>query len=50
MTLGFDERRKGGHHIFYHDDIIEIINLQLLSEGKAKTLSDQAGKGYYYKI
>jgi predicted RNA binding protein YcfA (HicA-like mRNA interferase family) len=26
--LGFDERMKGGHHIFTRDDMDEIINLQ----------------------
>lgn len=27
-NLGFNERIKGDHHIFYRNDIIEIINLQ----------------------
>ena len=36
LNLGFKERVKGGHHIFYHDDIVEIINLQPLSDGRAK--------------
>ncbi len=27
-SLGFDERLKGSHHIFYMDGIEEIINLQ----------------------
>lgn len=26
--LGFDERVKGGHHIFTKDNVNEIINLQ----------------------
>ena len=26
--LGFDERIKGSHHIFTHDDLEEIINIQ----------------------
>jgi hypothetical protein len=26
--LGFDERTKGGHHIFTRDDVPEILNLQ----------------------
>lgn len=26
--LGFDERVKGGHHIFTRDDVAEILNLQ----------------------
>ena len=33
--LGFDERVKGGHHIFTRDDIEEILNLQP-KEGKGK--------------
>ena len=33
--LGFEERAKGSHHIFYRGDVEELINLQ--SEGaKAK--------------
>lgn len=28
LDLGFDERTRGGHHIFTRDDVEEIINLQ----------------------
>lgn len=35
VRLGFEERIKGGHHIFSRDGIDEIINLQSKS-GKAK--------------
>lgn len=28
LSLGFDERIRGSHHIFILDDIEEIINLQ----------------------
>ena len=28
VSLGFEERIKGSHHIFYRDDINEILNLQ----------------------
>ncbi len=28
IRLGFDERVKGGHHIFTRDGVDEIINLQ----------------------
>ncbi len=35
-TLGFDERTKGGHHIFSKGGVAEIINLQPLADGKAK--------------
>ena len=34
--LGFSERIKGDHHIFYKEGVDEIINLQPLSDGKAK--------------
>lgn len=34
-TLGFDERVRGGHHIFTREDVEEIINLQPKG-GKAK--------------
>jgi len=27
-AMGFNERIKGSHHIFYRDDIEEILNLQ----------------------
>ena len=33
--LGFSERVKGSHHIFYKEDVDEIINLQEIN-GKAK--------------
>lgn len=36
MSLGFDERVKGDHHIFSKADITEIMNLQPLKDGKAK--------------
>jgi predicted RNA binding protein YcfA (HicA-like mRNA interferase family) len=35
LTLGFEERIKGSHHIFNHDDVDEILNLQP-SGSKAK--------------
>jgi hypothetical protein len=36
LALGFDERVKGDHHIFTRSGVEEIINLQPLSDGKAK--------------
>lgn len=36
LSLGFDERIKGDHHIFSKADITEIMNLQPLKDGKAK--------------
>ncbi len=35
IRLGFQSRIRGSHHIFYMDNIIEIINIQEKS-GKAK--------------
>lgn len=35
-SLAFSCRIKGSHHIFYKDDIEEIINIQSLSNNKAK--------------
>ena len=37
LNLGFNERIKGDHRIFTKEDIIEIINLQPLKDGKAKS-------------
>ena len=36
LSLGFTERIKGDHHIFTKPDLVEIINLQPLADGKAK--------------
>ena len=36
LDLGFSERIKGSHHIYFKTGIIEIINLQSLKDGKAK--------------
>ncbi len=35
INLGFEQRIKGSHHIFYQKDITEIINIQALGD-KAK--------------
>ena len=34
--MGFAERIKGDYHIFTRENVIEIINLQPLRDGKAK--------------
>jgi hypothetical protein len=34
-NLGFDQRIRGSHHIFFKEGIEEILNLQL-KQGKAK--------------
>ena len=36
LDLGFSERIKGSHHIFFKKGVVEIINLQSLKNGKAK--------------
>lgn len=36
LDLGFSERIKGSHHIFFKNNITEIINLQSLKNGKSK--------------
>jgi len=36
LSLGFDERIRGDHHIFTKAGVIEIINLQPLKDGRAK--------------
>jgi hypothetical protein len=35
-ALNFQERIKGDHHIFTKDNVMEIINIQPLGNGKAK--------------
>jgi len=34
--LGFGERMRGSHHIFFRDGVEEILNLQPRSDGSAK--------------
>ena len=36
LSLGFDERIKGDHHIFAKAGVAEILNLQPLRNGMAK--------------
>jgi len=36
VDLSFEKRAKGDHYIFSRHDIVEIINLQPLKDGKAK--------------
>ena len=37
LNLSFDERIKGDHHIFTKTGVVEIVNLQPLKDGRAKT-------------
>ena len=36
LSLDFDQRTNGDHHIFTRNNMEEIINLQPLRDGKAK--------------
>jgi len=36
LSLGFDERIRGDHHIFTRTGVAEILNLQPLRDGMAK--------------
>ena len=36
LKYGFSERIQGSHHIFTKENVVEIINLQPLKDGKAK--------------
>ena len=36
LNLGFHERTKGNHYIFFKEDVEEIINLQPCKNGKSK--------------
>ena len=37
LSLSFGERIKGSHYIFFKEGVAEIINLQPLKDGKART-------------
>ena len=49
VSLGFDERIKGDHHIFSKTGITEIINLQPLNDGKAKPYQVRQARGIIMK-
>ena len=36
ISLGFSERVRGSRHIFWRDDVGEILNLQSRPDGSAK--------------
>lgn len=49
--LGFDERVKGGHHIFTRADVAEIINLQpRLGKAKPYQVAQVRGLIFEYGI
>ncbi|MBT9149653.1 MAG: hypothetical protein DDT28_01088 [Dehalococcoidia bacterium] len=45
LSLGFDERIKGDHHIFTKAGVTEIINLQPLKNGRAKAYQVKQVRG-----
>ena len=45
LSLGFDERIKGDHHILTKAGVAEIINLQPLRDGRAKTYQVKQVRG-----
>jgi len=47
--LGFSERKKGDHHIFYKEGVENIINLQPLGDGKAKAYQVKQVRGIIFK-
>src|SRR5947208_15590683 len=47
--LGFRERIKGSHHIFFHDGVAEILNLQTQS-GKCKPYQVKQGSECYNQL
>ena len=52
VNLGFEERIKGNHHIFTKGGVDEIINIQSLKDGKAKTYQVKQIRGIFlrYKL
>jgi len=49
ISLNFDERTKGDHHIFTKNGVVEIINLQPLKNGKAKAYQVKQIRGIILK-
>jgi hypothetical protein len=49
LSLGFDERIRGSHHIYTRDDIVEILNLQPADGGMAKPYQIRQVRGIIVK-
>jgi len=49
LSLGFDERIKGDHHIYTKAGIPEILNLQPLRDGMAKAYQVKQIRGIILK-
>ena len=52
FAAGFQERIKGDHHIYTKQNIVEIINLQPITAGKAKAYQVKQVRNLFvqYKI
>jgi len=48
-SLGFETRKKGSHHIFWREDVAEILNIQQLPDGKAKSYRVKQVRGIILK-
>ena len=49
LSLGFDERTSGSHHVFSHPDIAEFINLQEAKGGQVKPYQVRQLRGLLVK-
>lgn len=49
ISLNFNERIKGDHHIFTKSGVVEIINLQPLKDRKAKPYQVKQIRGIILK-
>jgi predicted RNA binding protein YcfA (HicA-like mRNA interferase family) len=45
LHLGFQERTRGSHHVFFREDIEELLNVQS-SSGKAKPYQVRQTRDY----
>ena len=45
LRLGFQERIRGSHHVFYRNNVEEIINLQSSAGNKAKSYQVKQVRG-----
>ena len=49
LEYGFYERIKGDHYIFTKDNVDEIVNLQPLKDGKAKSYQVRQVRNLFLK-
>lgn len=48
-NLGFAERVRGSHHIFSREGVSEIVNIQPLRDGRAKTYQVRQARGILWR-